>query len=89
MRTTPELHSTPNDHITPRENKAAQPFCSELGSSSIFFRVAAVAEWSRYQIVAGLDTSSRPVPLKTRLVGERCTLNLSRAHKRPPIGVVR
>ncbi|GFV44666.1 uncharacterized protein TNCV_212201 [Trichonephila clavipes] len=37
----------------------------------------AVAKWSRYRIVAGLVTSSSPVPLKTRW--ERCTLNLSRA----------
>ncbi|GFT96063.1 uncharacterized protein TNCV_313361 [Trichonephila clavipes] len=29
-------------------------------------------------------TSSSPVPLRTRRVGERCTLNLSRA----PVGVV-
>ncbi|GFT20589.1 transposable element Tcb1 transposase [Trichonephila clavipes] len=41
---------------------------------------AAVAEWSRYRIVAGLATSSSPVPLKTRSVGQRC--------KRPPVGVV-
>ncbi|GFX13027.1 uncharacterized protein TNCV_2356831 [Trichonephila clavipes] len=41
--------------------------------------VAAVAEWSRYRIVAGLVTSSSPVPLKTRRVGQRCSLNLSRA----------
>ncbi|GFS95205.1 hypothetical protein TNCV_2705431 [Trichonephila clavipes] len=41
--------------------------------------VAAEAEWSRYRIVAGLVTSSSPVPLKIRRVGERCTLNLSRA----------
>ncbi|GFV84186.1 uncharacterized protein TNCV_3038461 [Trichonephila clavipes] len=41
--------------------------------------VAAVAEWLRYRIVAGLVTSSSPVPLKTRRVGKRCTLNLSRA----------
>ncbi|GFY00714.1 uncharacterized protein TNCV_2141061 [Trichonephila clavipes] len=41
--------------------------------------VAAVAKWSRYWIVAGLVTSSSPLPLKTRRVGERCTLNLSRA----------
>ncbi|GFV32738.1 hypothetical protein TNCV_3890961 [Trichonephila clavipes] len=33
--------------------------------------VAAVDEWSRYRIVAGLVTSSSPVPLKTRRVGER------------------
>ncbi|GFX36258.1 hypothetical protein TNCV_4931711 [Trichonephila clavipes] len=42
-------------------------------------RVAAVAEWYRYRIVACLVTSSIPVPLKTRRVGQRCTLNLSRA----------
>ncbi|GFV20374.1 uncharacterized protein TNCV_4141351 [Trichonephila clavipes] len=41
--------------------------------------VAAVAEWCRYRIVACLITSSIPVPLKTRRVGQRCTLNLSRA----------
>ncbi|GFT82487.1 retrovirus-related Pol polyprotein from transposon RE1 [Trichonephila clavipes] len=41
--------------------------------------VAAVAEWYRHRIVAGFVTSSSPVPLKTRRVGKRCTLNLSRA----------
>ncbi|GFW82982.1 uncharacterized protein TNCV_4604091 [Trichonephila clavipes] len=41
--------------------------------------VAAVAEWYRYRNVACLVTSSSPVPLKTRHVGQRCTLNLSRA----------
>ncbi|GFV05031.1 uncharacterized protein TNCV_222481 [Trichonephila clavipes] len=41
--------------------------------------VAAVVEWYRYRIVACLVTSSSPVPLKTRRVGKRCTLNLSRA----------
>ncbi|GFV05054.1 uncharacterized protein TNCV_222711 [Trichonephila clavipes] len=40
---------------------------------------AAVAEWSRYRIVACLVTSSSPVSLKTRRVGERCTLNMPRA----------
>ncbi|GFV41315.1 uncharacterized protein TNCV_2369041 [Trichonephila clavipes] len=43
------------------------------------FEVAAVAEWYRHRIVAGFVTSSSPVPLKTRRVGQRCTLNLSRA----------
>ncbi|GFV97992.1 hypothetical protein TNCV_5070321 [Trichonephila clavipes] len=47
---------------------------------------AAVAEWYRHQIVAGFVTSSSPVPLKTRRVGQRCTLNLSRAEC-PPAGV--
>ncbi|GFV73319.1 uncharacterized protein TNCV_166771 [Trichonephila clavipes] len=41
-------------------------------------KVAAVAEWYRYRIVACLVTSSSPVPLKIRRVGQRCTLNLSR-----------
>ncbi|GFV09438.1 uncharacterized protein TNCV_3158361 [Trichonephila clavipes] len=40
---------------------------------------AAVAEWYRHRIVAGFVTSSSPVPLKTRRVEQRCTLNLSRA----------
>ncbi|GFY02400.1 uncharacterized protein TNCV_3502811 [Trichonephila clavipes] len=42
-------------------------------------QVTAVVEWSRYRIVAGLVTSSSPVPLKTRRVERRYTLNLSRA----------
>ncbi|GFY15201.1 uncharacterized protein TNCV_1570141 [Trichonephila clavipes] len=32
-----------------------------------------------FRTVACLVTSSSPVPLKTRRVGQRCTLNLSRA----------
>ncbi|GFV86141.1 uncharacterized protein TNCV_671381 [Trichonephila clavipes] len=42
-------------------------------------RVAAVAEWYRYRTVACFVMSSTPVPLKTHRVGQRCTLNLSRA----------
>ncbi|GFT59909.1 uncharacterized protein TNCV_705281 [Trichonephila clavipes] len=42
-------------------------------------KLAVVAEWYRHRIVAGFVTSSSPVPLKTRRVGQRCTLNLSRA----------
>ncbi|GFW96109.1 uncharacterized protein TNCV_958221 [Trichonephila clavipes] len=41
--------------------------------------VAAVAEWYRYRTVACLVMSLSPVPLKTRRVGQRCMLNLSRA----------
>ncbi|GFU59478.1 hypothetical protein TNCV_3898161 [Trichonephila clavipes] len=41
--------------------------------------VATVAEWYRYRTVACLVTSSSPVPLKSRHVGQRCILNLSRA----------
>ncbi|GFS76102.1 uncharacterized protein TNCV_4666921 [Trichonephila clavipes] len=40
---------------------------------------AAVAEWYRYRTVACLVASSSPVPPKTRRVGQRCTLNLSKA----------
>ncbi|GFV64952.1 uncharacterized protein TNCV_1299561 [Trichonephila clavipes] len=43
------------------------------------YMVAAVVEWYRYRIVACLVTSSSPVPLKTRRVGQQSTLNLSRA----------
>ncbi|GFW15113.1 uncharacterized protein TNCV_172601 [Trichonephila clavipes] len=49
---------------------------------SFLFReklVAAAAEWYRYRIVAGIVTSSSPVPLKAHRAGQRCTLNLSRA----------
>ncbi|GFU52947.1 uncharacterized protein TNCV_1142411 [Trichonephila clavipes] len=41
--------------------------------------MATVAEWYRYRTVACLVTSSSPVPLKTRRLGQLCTLNLSRA----------
>ncbi|GFV45304.1 uncharacterized protein TNCV_2037571 [Trichonephila clavipes] len=40
---------------------------------------AAVAEWSRYRIVAGFVPSSSLVPLKSHRVGQRYTINLSRA----------
>ncbi|GFT58387.1 uncharacterized protein TNCV_2118881 [Trichonephila clavipes] len=43
------------------------------------FPVFAVAEWYRYRIVACLVTSSSPASRKTHRVGQRCTLNLSRA----------
>ncbi|GFY25243.1 hypothetical protein TNCV_2483641 [Trichonephila clavipes] len=41
--------------------------------------MAAVVEWYRYRIVSGFVMSSSPEPLKIRRVGQRCTLNLSRA----------
>ncbi|GFT16631.1 uncharacterized protein TNCV_282311 [Trichonephila clavipes] len=41
--------------------------------------MATVAKWYRYRTVACFVTGSSPVPLKTRRVGQRCTLNLSRA----------
>ncbi|GFV83790.1 uncharacterized protein TNCV_2555761 [Trichonephila clavipes] len=52
---------------------------AELKPSSKQFLVAAVAEWYRYRTVACLVTRSSSVPLKTRRVGQRCTLNLPRA----------
>ncbi|GFS73838.1 transposable element Tcb2 transposase [Trichonephila clavipes] len=57
-------------HDTPATSR------SPLGN---LYWVAGVAEWYRYQTVACLVTSSRPVPLKTRRVGQRCMLNMSRA----------
>ncbi|GFW99061.1 hypothetical protein TNCV_3008311 [Trichonephila clavipes] len=50
-----------------------------FGESFRVLVVAAVAEWYRYRTVACFVTGSSPVPLKTRRVGQRCTLNLSRA----------
>ncbi|GFX36164.1 uncharacterized protein TNCV_2573451 [Trichonephila clavipes] len=52
--------------------------CVSLGNLSDVC-VAAVAEWYRYRTVACFVTGSSPVPLKTRRVGQRCTLNRSRA----------
>ncbi|GFV07763.1 RNA-directed DNA polymerase from mobile element jockey, partial [Trichonephila clavipes] len=49
-----------------------------IALTSIFSK-AAVAEWYGYRTVACFVTGSSPVPLKTRRVGQRCTLNLSRA----------
>ncbi|GFT07933.1 uncharacterized protein TNCV_873621 [Trichonephila clavipes] len=67
-------------HSDRRFAPALRPFKVE-GPGLAFRRVwvAAVAEWSRYRIVACLVASSSPLPLKTRRVGQRCTLNLSRA----------
>ncbi|GFS96067.1 uncharacterized protein TNCV_3308901 [Trichonephila clavipes] len=48
-------------------------------TKEVFDKLATVAEWYRYRTVACFVTGSNPVPLKTRRVGQRCTLNLSRA----------
>ncbi|GFS64263.1 uncharacterized protein TNCV_3945841 [Trichonephila clavipes] len=55
------------------------PVSSILKDEPLYNQVAAVAEWYRYRIVACFVTGSSPVPLKTHRVGQRCTLNLSRA----------
>ncbi|GFU67029.1 uncharacterized protein TNCV_4968781 [Trichonephila clavipes] len=41
-------------------------------------------EWYRYPIAAGFVTSSSAIPLKTRRIGQQCTLNLSRAETSSP-----
>ncbi|GFT37034.1 uncharacterized protein TNCV_175521 [Trichonephila clavipes] len=61
----------------PRED--IPPLTSDQSEKLIVFRERVLSRIHRYQIVACLVTSSSPVPLKTRCVGQRCTLNLSRA----------
>ncbi|GFW93121.1 uncharacterized protein TNCV_3888621 [Trichonephila clavipes] len=50
-----------------------------VNNQGLIGNVTAVAEWYGYRTVACFVTGSSPVPLKTRRVGQRCTLNLSRA----------
>ncbi|GFT24151.1 uncharacterized protein TNCV_2063971 [Trichonephila clavipes] len=64
--------------IHPSFNWYSNP-SSLVYKSSVTSTMAAVAEWYRYRTVACFVTGSSPVPLKTRRVGQRCTLNLSRA----------
>ncbi|GFX13059.1 uncharacterized protein TNCV_2357151 [Trichonephila clavipes] len=76
-------------HHSAKLNRFVSSFCSlnilspfawlHMTTISITNFVAAVAEWYRYWIVACLVMSSSPVPLKTYRVGQRCTLNLSKA----------
>ncbi|GFW22845.1 transposable element Tcb2 transposase [Trichonephila clavipes] len=56
----------------------SQRNCNQILTLSLYV-VARVAEWYRYRTVACLVTSSSPAPPKTRRVGQRCTLNRSRA----------
>ncbi|GFV60134.1 uncharacterized protein TNCV_3886521 [Trichonephila clavipes] len=58
---------------------ATKNICDVYPSALDIRNVAEVAEWYRYRTVACFVTSSSPVPLKTRGVGQRCALNLSRA----------
>ncbi|GFT15841.1 uncharacterized protein TNCV_3314411 [Trichonephila clavipes] len=60
--------------VTFRVLKTVLRFCLNDEVKAVFG-----AEWYRYRIVAGFIRSSSPVPLKTRRVEQRCTLNLSRA----------
>ncbi|GFT32844.1 hypothetical protein TNCV_5038901 [Trichonephila clavipes] len=64
------------------------PLLLNVSINMLNHSLAAVAEWSKYRIVAGHVTSSSPVPLKTRSLGDRCTLNLSRAQTRPTVDMV-
>ncbi|GFV93560.1 uncharacterized protein TNCV_1988721 [Trichonephila clavipes] len=78
-------------HVESVESSNILPLMWWLGKGYLFmcrlhhltmvqnYEVAAVAEWYRYRTVACFVTGSSPVPLKTRRVGQRCTLNLSRA----------
>ncbi|GFS51757.1 uncharacterized protein TNCV_614131 [Trichonephila clavipes] len=61
------------------KNPSKIPADCFLGPLPLKNHPAAVAEWYRYRTVACFVTGSSPVPLKTRRVGQRCTLNLSRA----------
>ncbi|GFV23508.1 uncharacterized protein TNCV_4782191 [Trichonephila clavipes] len=65
-------------YILQDEKIFQSPHC-RVKRFSLYLVVAAVDEWYGYRTVACLVTSSSPVPQKTRHVGQRCTLNLSRA----------
>ncbi|GFW14416.1 uncharacterized protein TNCV_410991 [Trichonephila clavipes] len=59
-----------------------EKFCLRVALKNSSFdlsKVAAVAKWLRYRIMAGMSRVPSPVPLRTHRIGERCTLNLSRA----------
>ncbi|GFS82305.1 uncharacterized protein TNCV_3340311 [Trichonephila clavipes] len=66
-------------HLLGRALDWYQIFGSALVQNTTTDFVAAVTEWYRYRTVACFVTGSSPVPLKTRRVGQRGTLNLSRA----------
>ncbi|GFX39286.1 hypothetical protein TNCV_3860101 [Trichonephila clavipes] len=70
---------TVHNNAPPLSNVKFQFFRPNSTSKLQPLDVAAVAEWCSNLIVALFVTSSSPVPLKTRRVGQRCTLNLSRA----------
>ncbi|GFT07913.1 uncharacterized protein TNCV_873451 [Trichonephila clavipes] len=71
----------PKETLDQRYSTCVPPSLFKWPSHGPLFpsQVAAVGEWSRNRIVAGLVTSLSPVPLKTYRVGERCTFNPSRA----------
>ncbi|GFV75856.1 hypothetical protein TNCV_1454531 [Trichonephila clavipes] len=70
---TPELAPTsPNYHTTPHHTNG-RTFQLSIDLECIAALHVKVSDHGRHVI------SSSPVPLKTRRVGQRCTLNLSRA----------
>ncbi|GFU51586.1 helitron_like_N domain-containing protein [Trichonephila clavipes] len=76
------LELIPGQNSTDKHDLTARVFKVKLQKLVALLtkgKVVVVAEWYRYRIVAGFVTSSSPVPQKTRRVGQRCTLNLSRA----------
>ncbi|GFX23201.1 uncharacterized protein TNCV_4559831 [Trichonephila clavipes] len=80
MQTCKELSEVQNGIIFDfREKVGSISETAKFVDCSCVTVAAEVAEWYRYRTVACLVTSSSPVPLKTRRVGQRCTLNLSRA----------
>ncbi|GFV59243.1 uncharacterized protein TNCV_2339841 [Trichonephila clavipes] len=71
-----------SNHISSHFTQLQLPVWWDMEQQSLLFprhEVAAVAEWYRYRTVACLVTSTSPEPQKTHRVGQRCTLNLSRA----------
>ncbi|GFY21034.1 histone-lysine N-methyltransferase SETMAR [Trichonephila clavipes] len=87
----PDL-ATSDFHLFPtlKKNFAGRPFGSNVEvkqALKCFFRMQSPEFFlegfskfiKRYRTVACFVTGSSPVPLKTRRVGQRCTLNLSRA----------
>ncbi|GFW24078.1 transposable element Tcb2 transposase [Trichonephila clavipes] len=76
----PTNRSTLIRALTEEWDKLLQQLLDNVVQNALFhFSVAAVAEWYRYRTMACFVTGSNHVPLKTRRVGQRCTLNLSRA----------
>ncbi|GFY19062.1 uncharacterized protein TNCV_3877501 [Trichonephila clavipes] len=73
------VHGNVCPHTADIYKQSLQKWESTRFQPSRLLHVAAVAEWYRYGIVACFVTSSIPVLLKTRRVGQRCTLHLSRA----------
>ncbi|GFX31343.1 uncharacterized protein TNCV_2061611 [Trichonephila clavipes] len=81
------MTSVPPFPVGPQEGKVPILFCDNnifpepmsTGRKQKCSLMRELGYWLQISYVAGFVTSSSPVPLKTRRVGQRCTLNLSRA----------